>query len=225
GGIEENTLKSLTAENPFLIPNPERKNTNNKYELYGGLRGSISKTVSYNARTSYRKAEDMYFFVNGNSDSLKKGFSVVYDNASIFNVHGELQFQYSEKIKLMAKGDYNKYTLENELRPWHRPNMQLTFSANYNLKDKIVAGADVFVIGNRFSYTPVQGLGPNIAVVSTSIHELKPIIDGNLSLEYRYSKKLSGFIHFNNLGFARYYIWNNYPSYKFNFLLGITVAM
>jgi len=222
GGLEKNSLKTLTDENPFLVPNPSMKNTNEKWKMYGGLRGSISKTLSYNARTSYGKAQDLYFFVNDNIDFFKKGFNVVYDDASIWNVHGELQFQSSEKIKLIAKGDYNKYTMANELKPWHRPVLQLTFSANYNLKNKIVVSADVFVVGKRFAYYTAQGQGPGVTVTSTSITELKTIVDANLSLEYRYSKKLSGFLNLNNLG-SRYEIWNDYPSYKFNFLAGITM--
>ena len=83
---------------------------------------------------------------------------------------------------------------------------------------------DILVYGSRFAYTPMQGQGPGITVVSSGIKELKPIIDANIGLEYRYSKKLSGFVNLNNLGFKRYYYWNNYPVYKFNFLAGITLA-
>lgn len=230
GGLKKNSLKTLTDENPFLVPNPYMKNTNEKWEMYGGLRGSISKTLSYNARTSYNKSEDMHFFVNDNNDLFKKGFNVVYNDATIWNVHGELQFQSDEKIKLIAKGDYNSYTIPYEKiagtlepKPWHRPSLQFTFSGNYNLKDKIVVNADVFVVGKRFAYTASQGQGPGVTVIYTSINELKTIVDANLSLEYRYSKKLSAFLNFNNLGFKRYEIWNSYPSYKFNFLAGISV--
>ncbi|MBI3500322.1 MAG: TonB-dependent receptor [Bacteroidetes bacterium] len=226
GGLKKNSLQTLTDENPFLIPAPNIKNTNTKWEIYGGMRGSISKTVSYNARTSYSKIEDLYFFVNDYSDAFKKGFNTVYYDVSLLNVHGELQYQHTEKIKFMAKGDYNKYTLPSDsMSPWHRPPMQLTFTANYNLKNKIAATADVFVIGKRFanSYGQVPSANPP-SVVWTGITELKPIVDVNLGLEYRYSKKLSAFVHLNNLGFSRYYIWNNYPSYKFNFMAGISMA-
>ena len=231
GGLKKNSLKTLTDENPFLVPNPNMKNTNEKWEMYGGLRGSISKTLSYNARTSYKKSDDLYFFVNDNSDLILNGFNVLYDDATIWNVHGELQFQSAEKIKLIAKGDYNSYLIPYEKiagtlepKPWHRPALQLTFSANYNLKNKIVVNADVFVVGKRPAYSTAQGQGLGVTVVSTSITELKTIVDANLSLEYRYSKKLSGFLTLNNLGFKRYEIWNNYPSYKFNFLVGISLS-
>ena len=103
GKLKKNSLKTLTDENPFLVPNPSMKNTNEKWEMHVGLRGSISKTLAYNARTSYGKVQDLYFFVNDNSDLVINGFNVLYDDATIWNIHGELQFQSAEKIKIMAK--------------------------------------------------------------------------------------------------------------------------
>jgi hypothetical protein len=70
----------------------------------------------------------------------------------------------------------------------------------------------------------VQGYGTNITVISNSIHKLKPIVDANLGVEYRYSKKLSAFAHLNNLGFKSYERWNNYPTQAFSFLVGISAA-
>ena len=221
GGLKKNSLQTLTNENPFLVPGPNIKNTNEVWQVYGGLKGNISKNISYNARTSYSQLDDMYFFVNDNKDPLKKGFNTEYDNTTLWNVHGEMQFQYTEKIKFLAKADYNKYDMQTEDQPWQKPLWQATLSANYNLKNKIVVTADVFMYGKREA--KIVSTDPLISVSTTQ--ELKPIVDANLGLEYRYSKKLSGFVHFNNLGFSRYYYWNNYPTYKFNFLLGVTVVL
>jgi len=224
GGLKKNSLNTLSLENPFIVPAVAMKNTSTKWELYVGMKGSISKAVSYHARTSFSKINDMPFFVNDNSGMLKSGFNTVYDDVSLWNVHGELQYQHTEKIKFIAKGDYNKYGMTNELEPWHKPLWQATLSANYNLKNKIVINADVFAYGKRFSYSPLQGQGTGITVTSTAINEMKAIVDANLGLEYRYSKKLSAFLNLNNLGFARYYFWNNYPTYKFNFLMGVSMV-
>ena len=224
GGLKRNSLKTLTDENPFLVPAPKLETTNTKIELYVGLRGSISKNISYNAKTSYSKYDDMYFFVNDYTDSIKEGFNVVYDDASLWNIHGELQFQQSEKIKVIAKGDYNQYTPKNELKAWHKPLWQATLSGNYNLQDKIVATVDLFVYGESYAFTPLQGQGTNITVISTSIQTLKPIVDANIGVEYRYSKKLAAFAHLNNLGFKSYERWNNYPTQKFNFLIGVSAT-
>ena len=220
GGLKRNSLKTLTDENPFLVPSPDLKNTNTRWEMYGGVKGSVSKHVSYNARTSYSRIQDMHFFVNDDADLFKMGFNTVYDDVNLWNVHGELQFQNEEKIKVIAKGDYNMYDLKNELQPWHKPLWQTTLTFNYNLKNKIIATADIFVYGKRSARTLKSDTLVSVFVAK----ELKPIVDANIGLEYRYSKKLSAFVNFNNLGFKRYTMWNNYPTQKFNFLLGLTMV-
>ena len=50
-------------------------------------------------------------------------------------------------------------------------------------------------------------------------------IDANLGLEYRYSKLLSFWARFNNLAAQKYYLYNNYPSYRFRVMLGFTYAL
>jgi hypothetical protein len=220
GGLKKNSLKSLTDENPFLIPSPDLKNTNTKWEMYVGIKGSISKNVSYNTRAAFSKIQDMYFFVNDDSKISNMGFNTAYNDATLLNVHGELQFQALEKIKVIAIGDYNKYTMKNEFKPWQKPLWQTTLTTNYNLKNKIITTVDIFLYGKRNA----RILKSDSLISVFSVKEMKAIADINIGLEYRYSKKLSGFIKLNNLGFMRYAIWNNYPSQKFNFLMGITMV-
>ncbi len=224
GGLKRNSLRILSTENPFLVPDPVLNNTQTKFQLYAGVRGSLSKNLSYNTRASFSSFDNMYFFVNDNTTALTNGFNLTYDDATVLNIHGELQYQHTEKIKIIAKGDYNQYKMKTELEPWHKPLWEGTLGFNYNLKSKIVATADLIVYGTRSSYTPLQGQGLGISVISTSINTLKPVLDANIGLEYRYSKKLSAFLHFNNLGFKSYERWNNYPTQKFNFMAGVTMA-
>ncbi|TAL58615.1 MAG: hypothetical protein EPN85_11250 [Bacteroidetes bacterium] len=220
GGLKKNSLKSLTEENPFLIPSPDIKNTNTRWEMYAGIKGSISKNVSYNTRTSFSRIQSAYFFVNDDSDFFKKGFNTVYDDVNLWNIHGEIQYQREEKIKVILKGDYNAYDMLKELKPWHKSLWQTTLTANYNLKNKIVATADIFVYGKRNA----RIFKPDPWVSVSIPKELKPVMDANIGLEYRYSKKLSAFVNFNNLGLKRYTLWNNYPSQKFNFMAGVTMV-
>ncbi len=81
--------------------------------------------------------------------------------------------------------------------------------------DKIIAGASVYCVGKRFAL-PLNGTG---------YAELKGIADINLSLEYRYTKLLSVFLHINNLAASRYYQWYQYPLQRFNFMAGFTYAL
>jgi outer membrane receptor protein involved in Fe transport len=52
--------------------------------------------------------------------------------------------------------------------------------------------------------------------------QLKGFADINLGAEYRYSKFLSFFANFNNIGNVRYYRWDRYPTQRFNALIGVT---
>jgi outer membrane receptor protein involved in Fe transport len=64
----------------------------------------------------------------------------------------------------------------------------------------------------------------NLVAVDINSTELKGITDINLGFEYRYNKKLGAFLNLNNLAGTRYYRWNNYPTYRFNFLAGLSYS-
>jgi len=218
GGLKKNSLKSMTDENPFTQTDLITRNTNRKYDLYGGIRGTIGATVFYNTNVSFARMNSMLFFVNDFSQAiLKNRFVPVYDDVNITTLHGELQYQADEKLRLLVKGDYFKYKMDLELQPWHKPPYQLTFSANYNLQNKIVARAELFVYGKRQA-------GAKDATGAITATELKGYTDVNIGLEYRYTKILSAFLNFNNLLSTRYYQWSQYPSQRINILGGISYA-
>lgn len=219
GGIVHNSYRSLSHENPFVKPNLDLRNTDRRYEFFGGLRGSISSNMTYNVYTTYGKVNDLYFFVNDFSEVLQNRFTVVYDSVKALGFHAELGFQKKEKISFMFKGDYNRYYMMHQAQAWHRPQMQLTFTLNYNLKDKIIAHADVFVMGKQLATKAPKNVSEQNFV------ELKGATDINLGFEYRYTKKISAFANFNNLGSFRYERWQNYPTQRFNFLAGLTYAL
>ena len=65
---------------------------------------------------------------------------------------------------------------------------------------------------------------PNIPVIVETAERLDGIVDLNLGLEYRYTKKVSAFINFNNIASTRYERWQDYPTQRFNVLGGLKVA-
>lgn len=221
GGLQKNSLRSLSNENPFITSTINYKNTNTKFNVFGGLKGNLSSKTSYDAKASYSIVDSMHFFVvdytaNGTLDNQYK---VLYDNTDLFNVSGQLKYQYKEKMNFIAKGNYYMYKTKNLERAYHKPEFDLTFSAVYNLKSKIIIKGDIFVIGNQFALTKVSDDNYNY---SYSPKLLKGIVDINLGAEYRYSKMMSFFVNFNNIANTRYYRWEKYPSQRFNFMAGLT---
>lgn len=224
GGLTRNSFKLLSDNNPFLVSDVLIRNSDNKYNLYAGIRGTLEASTSFNLKGSYSQINNAAFFVNDVSELMKNRFDVVYDNIRLLNIHGELAYQKNEKLRLLAKGDYYKYDMQKEMAAWYKPQMQLTFSGNYNLRDKIVVKTDVFVLSKQYAKIFTTTTSGSITTTTESKKELKGIADINLGFEYRHTKKLSGFVNFNNIGAFRYYRWNNYPAQRFNFLAGVSYS-
>lgn len=223
GGLQKNSYKSLTDKNPFVLPTLTLYNSNKKYDFFGGLKGSISSKIAYNAMVSYASIGNMAMYVNDTKELLKNKFDVIYDNADALNVRGEISYQNREKLRVSLRGDYYNYKTKTELRAWYVPQVQITASANYNLKDKIVVTADLFYVDGQYAktYETDSTAASGKKVVAK---ELKGVFDANLGVEYRYNKKLGLYVNFNNIGNVRYNRWMNYPTQRFGFMAGLSYS-
>lgn len=220
GGLIKNSMRSLSNENPFINPQLNYANTNNKFNFYGGLRGNLSSKTSYEAKALYGQYDNMHFFVIDYSTPIKLNnkFNVIYDNTSFLNINGKIKYQYKEKINFITQANYYHYQPKTLDRAYHKPNFDITLTGLYNLKSKLIFKADFFVIGNQWGLTEV---------LENNNYVLKPIllnsfVDVNMGGEYRYSKMLSFFVNFNNIANIRYYRWQKYPTQRFNMMLGLT---
>jgi outer membrane receptor protein involved in Fe transport len=122
-------------------------------------------------------------------------------------------------MNLALKGNYYLYKPKNLERPYHKPDYDITLSALYNLRSKIIIKGDIFVIGNQWALTQVQD---SVGAYSLKPKLLNNLVDINLGAEYRYSKMLSFFVNFNNIANMRYYRWERYPSQRFNMMIGLS---
>lgn len=223
GGLQKNSYKFFTDRNPFVLSTLAMQNTNRKYEFYGGIRGTLSSTTSFNARASYANVNNIAFFVNDTTELLQNKFDVIYDDGTLLNISGEVAYQQREKLRLSLKGDYFSYKMKKELRAWYVPQVQVTFSANYNLRDKIVIKAELFYMDNQFAKT-FEADTTNVTGVKVVAKQLKGFFDANIGAEYRYTKKLGFFINFNNIANVRYYRWSNYPTQRFSLMGGLSYS-
>ena len=212
GGLIKNSFKQLTTENPFIDSTLRYANTNNKYNLFLGLKGNLSSNTSYDARVTYSQFDNLHFFVVNYNDINKmyNRFNVIYDNASLLNISGQINYQLNEKLKLIAKGDYNSYKTDKLTPAYHKPSFFLTFTGAYNLRNKIIVKADLFFVGSQWAKSQYID------------KPLKGYFDGNIEAEYRYTKTLSFFARFNNIANQRYYQWESLPSQRFNMMIGLS---
>ena len=216
GYLDNNSNRKIVEENPYAVPTLAVRPTSNKLIGYFGLKGTISKAVAYNLKASYSIIDDAYFYVNDISNPLMNQFTVVYDDVTLGTLHGELAVRPSDAWKIILQGNYYSYlTLVNEDRPWNKPKFDISLQMRYNMGEKIILNAGIFTIGSRY-YENF-----NLATEET----LPLTFDLNLGLEYRYSKLLSFWARFNNMAAQSYYLYNQYPSFKFRVMLGFSYAL
>lgn len=215
GKLKQNSFRDTYTQNPFIASNQIFLNTNEKMNLFAGIRGNISSKTAYRVQVSYSNLADMPFFVNDTNDLRK--FVLVYDgkNTTLLNLSGEFSHQFSDKLRLFGKAEINSYTMDKELEAWHVPLYRIQVSGTYNIADKFLLTADVYGISksNALIYTP-----------DPTVKELKGIIDANLGIDYRYSKIISIFLKMNNLANTRQEQYLNYKNYGLNGLLGATFS-
>jgi len=231
GGLTPVNYYSLTRVNPFIETFSELRNLNNKMEVYGGVSGALSSTASFDLSVNYNKYVDFAYFVNDSVFSPGNAFKVVYDKLDVLDFKGTLTYRAGEKWNVQLTGDYYQYTTYDERQAWHQPDIKFGFNGEYNLDNKFIISSQIAYVGRRWIKTNAQqitehageveglGIAPNTAPF---IYRLEGFMDANLKVEYRYNRRLSGWVQFNNMLATRYQRFNAYPVQRFNAMMGFT---
>ncbi|MCK4464293.1 MAG: hypothetical protein KAU83_01170 [Bacteroidales bacterium] len=217
GHLEVNHYRKIAGENPFVIPGLHVKNSNHKLMVYGGFLGNISSSTSFKLSAKWELVDDMYFFINDTLSVLGNQFYAEYDNVEVKNIYGELATSPGEKLSFVLKGNYYQYTMSTQDRPWHKPTWDITLSARYNLRNKILLNADVVAESKQYAR--------NYGTLLPNEIQIDKLIDLSLGIEYRYTKILSAFLRFYNITSSQYAKWNQYPTQRFFLMAGFTYAM
>lgn len=218
GNMQKNTFRQLSLINPFMNNNVPMHFQNTRSTLRSGFKGSVSTVASYNLSVANSSITNYPFFVTDTASLLRNRFDVIYDDVRLFNFRAEIFSNIGERIKLGFTSDYFQYTLDNELEPWHKPELKFTVSFKYNMQDKIILTANAFARNSIFARS-FNELG---LVERKEIHGFH--VDANLGIEYRYTNILSVFLNLNNIQNQPLQRWYNYPSQRFNVLGGITYS-
>lgn len=221
GGLKQNTFKSIAAINEFVLPNIVMKNENNAIDAYIGFKGTLSKRISFNASASFASVKNKLLFVTDTNYSMRNKFNIVFDNGTITTIEGSMSYQLVEKLKVDAIGRYFSYSLNNNTYAWNLPQFQIMTRAHYNLYDHFIFNLDLNFEGGRKAL--IYSKEDNSTVENNQIaKKLGLISDINLSIEYRYNKRISAFIQGNNLVTQRYKRWYNVPVQGIQVMGGIT---
>ncbi len=231
GGLEHQTWQNLSSQNPFVRPAPATAFTSTRSAFGGGLKGCISDMFSFNVQLTNSKIDNYTLFGisydNTPANPLspagphnRHAFMVLYDDIRKLHVQGEIFARWGDHFSLRAQGDYFNYTMDQQEKPWHKPELLLSLQLRYSFRDKIILTSDL--IGRGASYGVILAdQHTNLPITrSQKVHDF--YLDANAGLEYRYTKNLSAFLNLYNMQNETYARWTNYPGQGFGFLAGLS---
>lgn len=230
GGISHNTYRELAAQNPFLSPNFISVPTDEKYKIYMGFKGKAATNMGYLLSASYSDVKNKAMYVlnpsktNGSTlvekpYELGNSFNVIYDDATIINLVGELSLDFSKEFTFGGNVHFDMYNFKNEVENWNLPSMKTTVFAEYHDK-KWTGNAKLFMMSERKDREIPYGImtfAPEDYLVSSGTY-----LDLNASLSYKFTDRLSAFAKANNLLTTQYKRYYNYPVLGIQVLAGIS---
>jgi hypothetical protein len=226
GNLEQNTYSDFVNQNHFLSPTLDIKPTDKQYDVFAGLKGKLTNTMSYNLRASYVNEKNRALFKSndynensGNEDyAFGNSLQVVYDDMKTVSFYGELKADFFDDVTFGIDGTFSSYSNKFLAEAWNLPAMKLNAKIDFNITEKWYAGANVFFVGERKD----QKLNTNIVyVVAPSPITLESYFDVNAHLGFKYSDRLTAFLRANNIANQAYQKWLNYPVQGFQVVLGV----
>ncbi|MCM1041496.1 MAG: hypothetical protein NC396_03585 [Bacteroides sp.] len=218
GGVERNTVDRISATNPFLHPlmYGDLKFTRDKFNAYAGLSGNFSRHIDYKLQVSAHFMEDVLSFDYYRYDYGARfnfygynDFTPLY-SGKVFNLklRGDLNFLWSEKILAHVDAEYSHYSK----KLYYMPEFTAHLDFRYNIVNR------VWVYTTMKGYTNMKARDRKGREVT-----LKGCFDWSIGAEYRFIKRMTAFVDLNNLISQRYFRWYDVPSYRFNFMVGLSI--
>ena len=234
GDAQYMTSKKITQANPFapweifsIFDDPQFHR-----EYYLGLNTQLSKTFDFAMKgkiTQYKNLLNYdaptWFFYGFISppwwSHVSPFFGRTYQDINLFQLQADLNYHLNERISVSTMFRFNHFDDEILYKPKYEANL----TARYNIQDKIILKTQLYFNAETYyripfywvpwsSYYPGTGTPP--------LEKFKPVVDWSLGAEYRFNRRWSAFLEFNNILNQRYYHWHNYRSFGTNFLLGAT---
>lgn len=224
GGLIQNSYRDFTNVNPFLSPTQIITPTDSQYDIYVGLKGKLTNTVSYNVRGSYLNEKNKPLFVSNDYSQMTtnepyvygNSFSIVYDNIKTIGFFGELKADFTKNVSFGINGTFSSFNLDLQEEAWNLPQLKLGSSLDVNFSKKWFAGANVFFVGERMDYQEDM----SFTEIGVGKRTLDAYFDANLNVGYRHNERLTAFVKANNIANQAYEKWLNYPVQQFQVLLG-----
>ncbi|AWI27009.1 TonB-dependent receptor [Flavobacterium pallidum] len=225
GGLDQNTYRDVTNQNPFVSPTLAIAPTDRQYEIFAGLKGKLSSTVSYNLRGSYTSEKNKALFKNNVfpdaneilSDlepyQLGNSFQLAYDDVKTISFYGELKADFSKNVAFGVNATFNSYTTDIEEEAWNLPALKLATTLDVNITPKWYAGASLFFVGERKDLLQYSGFSEDVATLDS-------YIDANAHVGFKCNERWTAFLKVNNIANQKYEKWLGYPVQQLQVMLG-----
>jgi len=217
GRYISNSFRTLSGENPYM-QDPTFLNNTKEIQYYGGIKATVGKHFSFNAKAAFISYTDMPLFVNDTSSG--KSFVLVNESKlSNLQIHGDMNFISQDKFTLTGALDLNSYTgLHDNAKAWGLFPLKLTGSFRWNAFQQVLLKADLV------AFSGAKALIKDPGNATKKIEKnMKGGTDLSAGAEFKLNKKFSVWLDFDNLLNSQYERWNNYPVYGFQVIGGILV--
>lgn len=233
GNLHTNTYQQFAEENPFISPTLFITQTAETSNFFVGLKGNITRDISYNIKASSITEEDKPLFIRNNSKSdgttaismgepLKgyefgNSFRVLYDDVKTTSLFTEIEYFLNKNLTFSTQVEYNNYTTTNTLENFNLPNLQGAFLAKYK-EEKWYATANIFYVDERRDVIYNAEFPSSLNRIQT----LDSFVDFNLNGGYHFNDKFSAFLRLNNILNTNYQRFANFNVQGFQALGGFT---
>ncbi len=235
GDLRNNSYSVIAAENHWADPKHNVLNTDYQYVVSGGLKGKISRELSWNLGLKYNNVKDLYFYSMYSSDDFSSStrpapivyynnFQPDYDNGSIFNLSAEFSYLSGKDLSVILKGNYYNYKLDFLQFAPQMPDFDLMASSSFRIIDRLTGFADLTVKGQRqakvFYMSVLSTINPN----ALTKFSMDPTISLNMGAAYELTSKIKLFGRIDNLLNRPNEQWLGYASQGLRILAGVTVG-
>src|SRR5690606_22164100 len=230
GDVNKTSLRSLAQSNPYLNENIAIRNTIDRLNISGGVKGNVGATFGYKASVFYRKVEDLALFVNSPNEPTK--FDLIYDAGiekatTITGLQGEINVRVSETVNIGGKLNLTDYKLSTEKEAWMMPKVQISSNARINISEKVFLNAEVLFAGENYAKTyNYEPTAVPFDYITTDpiIKKVPAFADFSAGAEYRVNRQFGVFIQANNLLNSNYEKYLYYPRLGFNVFGGLNYS-
>lgn len=206
-----NHFRNISQRNPYLANDPDSLKNSVFRKYYGGVKGQYS-FVTYQITGGFKDVNDMMLLTNKKTDV--RYFDMVFSDANIIFVSGNIEFKASEAISLGGWINQNIFDLKSQPEAWHTPNLEgSVYGRSKLLNDKLELSADLY-FGSRLPYLNREN----------KISKTNALLDFNAGAQYHFTDYVSAFIRGNNLLHNKFERWYGYPAVGINAMIGCKVV-